>query len=222
MSKFFLSLCIALVCTLSFAQTSKTSKNDPAAQALLDKVAAKYKSFASLEMTFTLNIQSVEDKLNETMTGSAWIRGEKYRVTTNTVDIVCDNVKRWTYLKENNEVQINFYEPEEDNIESPAQLFTLYKKNFYYRMIADDKVDGKVVKVVELTPTKLENSTYSRVHLYIDPASNNIVQAKVFNKDKVTYTWKITKFTPNAKIDDAKFVFDISKYPKVHVEDMTK
>jgi outer membrane lipoprotein carrier protein len=223
--KYFLSLFLVLAVsasTLSAQTKDRGIKNDPAAQALLDKVSAKYKAYTSLEMTFTLSIQSSEDNLNENMTGSAWIKGEKYRVTTNTIEIVCDNVKRWTYLKESNEVQVNFYEPEENNIESPAQLFTLYKKNFYYRMSADDKVDGKTVKMVELIPSNLANSTYEKILLSIDPTTNTIVRAKVFNKDKVTYTWKISKFTPGAKIDDTKFVFDTSKYPKVHVEDMTK
>jgi len=197
-------------------------KNDPAAQALLDKVSATYKAYTTMEMEFNIVLESKEDNLKEDMNGHAWMKKDKYRVVTDKVEIVCDNVKRWTYLKETNEVQVNFYEPDESTIESPAQLFTLYSKNFFYRMMPDEKVDGKNLKVVELIPAKMDKATYERIDLSIDPVANTIVRAKVFNKDKVTYTWIITKFTPNAKIDDSRFVFDASKYPKVHVEDMTK
>ena len=197
-------------------------KNDPEAQALLDKVSAKYKAIVNMEMEFNIALESKEDNLKENMKGSAWVKKDKYRVNTDKIEIVCDNVKRWTYLKESNEVQVNFYEPDESTIESPTQLFTLYSKNFFFRMSPDDNVDGKKVKVVELIPMKLDKVQYERIYLSIDPTTNAIVRAKVQNKDKVTYTWKITKFTPGAKIEDSKFVFDTSKYPKVHVEDMTK
>lgn len=227
MKKSLLLIVLMMGATLAFAQKGikkddRHIKNDPAAQALLDKVGAKYKTYTSLEVDFSIVLESKEDNIKENMSGSAWVKKDKYRVNTDKIEIVCDNVKRWTYLKESNEVQVNFYEPDESTIESPAQLFTLYNKNFFFRMEADDKIDGKAVKVVELIPQKIDKGTYEKVLLSIDPATNNIVQAKVFNKDKVTYTWKITKFTPNAKIDDSKFVFDASKHPKVHVEDMTK
>ena len=197
-------------------------KNDPAAQALLDKVSAKYKTFGTMEMEFSILLESKEDNLKENMKGAAWMKKDKYRVRTDKIEIVCDNVKRWTYLKESNEVQVNFYEPDESTIESPAQLFSLYSKNFFFRMLPDDKIDGKTVKVVQLIPAKLDKATYERIDLSINPVDNTIVRAKVYNKDKVTYTWLITKFNPDTYIADSRFVFDISKYPKVHVEDMTK
>jgi outer membrane lipoprotein-sorting protein len=125
-------------------------------------------------------------------------------------------------MKEPNEITINLYEPDGETIESPAQLFTIYQKNFFYRLIGDEKVGVKILKKIELMPQKVKESQYKRVFLFVDEASNQISRAIIESKDGVTYTWEIKEFKANIPVDENMFVFDKTKYPKARIEDMTK
>lgn len=221
--KLFYTLSIVLATVLSgFAQTnSGKTENDPAAKAILDRVSTKYQSYNTLEVDFSLSIVSKVDGLNETMKGYVWLKGQKYRVNTDDVEIICDNVKRWMILKgDQKEVQINFYEPDANNIESPSQLFTIYKSNYYYRLDGKESLDGKQMTRIQLVPINAKESPYSYVYLLID-AEDIIRKARIVGKDGVEYNWQIVKFAPNTKIDDSKFTFNASQYPGYHIEDLT-
>jgi outer membrane lipoprotein-sorting protein len=221
--RLFYTLSIVLATVLSgFAQTnSGKTENDPAAKTILDRVSTKYQSYNTLEVDFSLSIVSKVDGLNESMKGYVWLKGQKYRVNTDDVEIICDNVKRWMVLKgEQKEVQINFYEPDANNIESPSQLFTIYKNNYYYRLDGKESLDGKPMNRIQLVPTNPKESPYTYVYLLID-AEDVIRKARIIGKDGVEYNWQIVKFAPNTKIEDSKFTFNAAQYPGYHIEDLT-
>lgn len=222
--RFLSTLCLMVLVSVSvFAQKPNDRKieNDPAAKVLLDKVSTKYQSYTSLEVVFKLSIVSKVDDLNESMDGNVWLKGQKYRVNTGDIEIICDNVKRWMILKgEEKEVQVNFYEPDANNIESPSQLFTIYKNNYYYAMDGTEALDGKTMTRVKLIPMDSKDSPYSHIYLLID-GDDVIRKARIVGKDGVEYNWQIVTFTPNAKIDDSKFTFVPSQYPGYHIEDLT-
>ncbi|CAN5385903.1 hypothetical protein BH09BAC1_BH09BAC1_27610 [soil metagenome] len=222
---------IIITLTSAFAQNApsksqpKTTEsrkvdNDPAAKVILDRVSTKYQSYSSLEVVFALSIVSKVDGLNESMKGNVWLKGPKYRVNTDDVEIICDNVKRWMILKADKEVQVNFYEPDANNIESPSQLFTIYKNNYYYQLDGKETLDGKAVTRIRLIPINVKESPYSQVFLLID-GEDIIRKARIVGKDGVEYNWQIVTFNPNAKIDDSKFTFNAVQYPGYHVEDLT-
>lgn len=195
--------------------------NDPKAQIILDKVSQKYTGLKSLEVVFTMQIKSEIDGLNESYTGQAWLKNSMYRVNTDMIEIICDNVKRWTILKQEEEVQVNFYDPDAENIESPTKLFTMYKEGYYYKLDGTEDVGGTTTNVVRLLPKDNDESLYKYVLLYI--SENNIIrQARIVGKDGVEYLWKIKEFTPGLAIDDEIFTFDAGSYPNYHIEDLTK
>ncbi|MEX0811494.1 MAG: outer membrane lipoprotein carrier protein LolA [Chitinophagales bacterium] len=194
-------------------------ENDPEAKVILDKVSKKYRSFKSLKVEFKLSMESAEGDLNESYNGSAIIKDEKYRLETDQLIVICDNVKRWTYLKDSKELQINFYEPDPENIESPAQLFTIYEKDFYYRLLEENNGVAKI----ELIPQDISESPFERIHLFVNTAKSEIEKAQIRNKDKVEFTWQIETFNPNLELDEGQvFAFDNSKHEVVHEEDLTK
>lgn len=222
MLKQYLLLCLLTIFTtgISIAQdNSRHIENDPEAKKILDEVSKKYRSFKSLKVEFRLSMESAEGDLNESYNGSAVIKDEKYRLETDQLVVVCDNVKRWTYLKDSKELQINFYEPDPENIESPAQLFTIYSKDFYYRVLEEN---NGLVKI-ELIPQEIEDSPFERIYLFVDKSKNEIQKALIRNKDKVEFTWQIETFNPNVQLDEEKtFSFNSGEYEVVHEEDLTK
>lgn len=222
MLKQYLLLCLLTIFTtgISIAQdNNRHIENDPEAKKILDEVSKKYRSFKSLKVEFRLSMESAEGDLNESYNGSAVIKDEKYRLETDQLVVVCDNVKRWTYLKDSKELQINFYEPDPENIESPAQLFTIYSKDFYYRVLEEN---NGLVKI-ELIPQEIEDSPFERIYLFVDKSKNEIQKALIRNKDKVEFTWQIETFNPNVQLDEEKtFSFNSGEYEVVHEEDLTK
>lgn len=216
-------LILSLFFTLTYSQqTDRKINNDPKAQAILDKVSSKYRELKSLESTFTLSMFSKADDIDEKYNGKVFLKGQKYKIDTDMMEVICDNTKRYIWMKEPNEITINHYEPDGETIESPAQLFTIYQKNFFYRLIGDEKTGAKNYKKIELIPQKVKESQYKRVFLFVDEGTNQIGKAIIESKDGITYTWEIKEFKANATIDEKMFVFDKTKYPKARIEDMTK
>lgn len=218
---FTLLMMLAIFATTALAQNDRDIQNDPKATEILDRVSAKYQGIKSLEMVFNMRIKSEMDGLDESYLGSAYLKNDKYRVSTEMVEIICDNVKRWTILKEVEEVQINFYEPDAENIESPTKLFTIYKDGYFYKLEGTETLDGKQVQVIKLIPQELDASLYKAIFLYID-GSDVIRQARIEGKDGVVYLWTIKEFNPGLTIDDDVFKFDATAYPNFTIEDLTK
>lgn len=210
----------------AFTQNKKNDRkinNDPKAQEILDKVSEKYKNLKSLESSFSLSMVSKADDINEKYNGKVLLKGNKYLVDTDLMEIVCDNAKRYIWMKETNEVTISLYEPDGETIESPSQLFTIYQKDFFYRLIGSEKHNGKNLSKIELIPEKIKQSQYKRIYLFVDESIHQITKAVIESKDGVVYTWDIISFKPNVTVDDKTFVFEKSRYPKTaHFEDMTK
>src|SRR5690606_24042615 len=134
MKNTILLLLTAFCLQTAFAQQDSDRKitNDPKSQAILDKVSKNYRDMKSLESTFTLRMFSKADGIDEKYNGTVILKGQKYKIDTDHMEVICDNVKRYIWMKGVNEVTINLYEPDGETIESPAQLFTIYEKNFFY------------------------------------------------------------------------------------------
>src|SRR5688500_20030101 len=89
----------------SFAQTS-ASGSDPAAKKVLDAVSNKFKTYKSVQSTFTLTVEDAKGKVQGTKKGTVYMKGPKYRVNITGQEIFCDGKNIWTYDKASNEVTI--------------------------------------------------------------------------------------------------------------------
>ena len=195
--------------------------NDPKAQELLDEVSATFKGYQSLKSSFTVQIAD-EREIIDTYGGVVYLKGDKFRLETDDAEIISNGVKKWVYLKESNEVQISYYDPNGETIESPSQLFTLYERDFYFYMNGTANVDGKEVAQVKLIPTNVEESDYTHVILHIDREQKRIVQAVIHGRDGVQYTWQLKDFETGIALSDELFNFNAGDYPDdIYIDDMT-
>jgi outer membrane lipoprotein carrier protein len=62
-----------------------------------------------------------------------------------------DKQSVWTYLKDINEVQINDYEANKEDI-TPSNMFTIYQNDFNYMMNGEEVIDKTNCSVVDLMP----------------------------------------------------------------------
>ncbi|MBA3647628.1 MAG: outer membrane lipoprotein carrier protein LolA [Chitinophagales bacterium] len=206
--------CLVFITTFSFAQ-----KKDKKAQEILDGVSAKYKSYKSVQADFVLKAEAAQTNMTDQQAGTLYVRGDKYKIELKDQDIISDGKTMWTYVRKANEVQVNSVDPGDEETMTPNQIFTIYEKNFLYAYIEDQKVNGKTLQIIDLTPND-KSKPYSKIRLAIDQASKTIQSAALFNRNGNRYTYEIKKFTADPAISDDLFTFNKANYPGVEVNDL--
>lgn len=202
-----------------FSQNNSLGKSDPAAKTILDNVSNKFKTYKSIEATFTLSITDGNGKVEGTKKGTVYMSGSKYRVNISGQEIYSDGNNIWTYDKSANEVQLTKFDPTSNTI-TPQKMFTnFYDKDFLYKLNGESKVGNKTIQEIELTPVD-KTKTFFKVLVGIDKATKNIVSTKVFEKNGNRYIYTVNSMKTNVKLSDSMFVFNTKEHPNVEVVDL--
>jgi outer membrane lipoprotein-sorting protein len=213
---------ISIIINSAFAQ------KDADAQKILTALSKKYKSYDLIKADFSFMLEDQQAGIKQTQTGTLVSRpkANKFNVTiynpddkaTVTQEIISDGKSQWTYVKKDKEVELSDVDHSEDNL-NPAQLFTIYEHGYKYLYTGDQKVDGKVCQVIDLTPED-SKKPFFKVRLTIDKAKKQIYSALIFDKNGNRYTYIIRTLTPNPKVPETIFTFDKKDHPGVEVVDL--
>jgi outer membrane lipoprotein carrier protein len=189
---------------------------DPKAGAVLDAMSKKYKALGSFQATFTYMI---EGKPKETMKGDVTVKGTKFRLKLAGQEIYNNGQTVTTFVKETNEANISTYEPGDNDI-NPAKIYSIYKKGYKYKYIAQQKQGASTVEIIELTPEN-KAAQVKNLNITIDAKDKSVKSWKITDKSGKKTTFKIDTFKPNpAGVDDKYFAFDKAKYPGVEIVDL--
>jgi chaperone LolA len=214
MKKLFLNVTLLLLALSMFAQS-----NDPAAKKVLDEVSAKFKTYKTVEATFSYKVEDANGKVMSTKTGTIWMKGTKYKVAFGGQEIYSDGKTVWNYDKSAKEVTINNVEAAGNGL-TPQKLFTnFYDQDFLYMLNGEKKIGAKTVQEIEMTPTD-KGKNFHKVYLQIDKGAKTIYSTKVLEKTGNRYTYTVTAMKANGAMDDAMFAFDKKKYPGVGETDL--
>ena len=198
----------------------ETGGSDLAADAILNKMSKKYESYKTMRAVFTLTINAPEDDVNEEQSSMIYLKGNKYHLELEGTNIICDNTTRWIHTDDPCEIQINYYEPDENPMENPAKIFSIYESDYLYRLVETVTKGGKKIEIIELTPFDKESVSFSKIRLEIDQTGSNILSAKTFSKNGVRYTLSIEKFTPNLELSDSFFALNPKEHPGCEIVDL--
>jgi len=216
MKVIFSFLACFLAISACYAQSS-----DPAAKKILDQASAKIKSYKSVQAVFTLQIQDAQGAPQGTKKGTVSMKGNKYVVKITGQEIYCDGSTIWTFDKSANEVTITKVDPASNTL-SPQKLFTnFYDKDFLYKMNGEQKLGGKTVVEIEMTPID-KTQNFHKVYLYVDKKSHLVTTGKMLDKNGNRYVYTINSLNGNANLTDASFKFDVSKHPGVEEVNLTQ
>ncbi|NEU08121.1 outer membrane lipoprotein carrier protein LolA [Flavihumibacter sp. R14] len=212
---FYVLAVLVIGTTLNVSAQSETK-----AKSILSEVSKKYRSYDAIKTEFSLTINNPQAKINETQSGTLYIRSKsnKYKVILKDQELISDGKNQWTYLKEDNEVQLSSVD-NSPNALNPAKIFTIYEKGFKSLYTNDSKDNGKVYHNIELTPTD-SKTPFFKIKLKVDKLTKQIVNAVIYDKNGSHYTYAIKSFTPNIKIPESTFAFDAKKHPGVEVVDL--
>src|SRR5687767_10909355 len=81
--------------------------SDPAAKLILDGVSNKFRSFSTVQATFSYKVENAAGKVLSSKTGSLQMKGTKYRVSFSGQEIFCNGTTVWNYDNTANEVTIS-------------------------------------------------------------------------------------------------------------------
>ena len=219
--KILLSVLTGIVVTIScLGQNNSLGHSDPDAKLILDKASAKIKSYKAVQAAFTLELQDDQGNSQGIKKGTILMKGNKYKVDLTGQEIFNDGKTNWTYDKSANEVTITKPDPTSNSLASPQTLLTnFYDKNFLYKMNGEQKLGGKIVQEIEMTPTD-KTRNFHKIYLYIDKKSHLVSSFKILDKNGNRYIYTINNLNGKATISDASFVFDKTKHAGVEEVDL--
>lgn len=195
------------------------AQDNSKAKTILDGVSLQTKSYSTIDIAFTFTIENTAKKVKDTKTGLACMKGEKYWTDYSGQEVICDGQTVWTYLKENNEVQINADDPNNDQSLNPIKLLTDYDKSYTPKFIKEETRGSIIYQIIDLTPVKAKS--FYKVRLEINKPKKQVVNAIIYDKNGThTYTYSVTKFVTNKTIPDSKFTFKTADHPGVEVIDL--
>lgn len=211
---FSVAFVLLVVISQGFAQT------DARAKKILAEVSKKYKSYNFIKTDFAFTLENPQAKLKETQKGTLFLKGNsnKYKVAMTNQELYSDGKSQWTFLKKDNEVQINNVD-NSDNALNPAKIFTIYEKGFKYTFTGESKLAGRTYQNIDLSPIDTKKSIF-KVRLSIDKLTKQIATAVLFDKNGSKYTYAVKKFVSNSTLPEATFAFDAKKYPGVEIVDL--
>lgn len=214
MKKFF--VCTFLLCITFFA-TAQPS--DPAAKTILDAVSAKFKTFSTVQASFSYKVENAAGKALSTKTGTILMKGTRYRVTFSGQEIFCNGITIWNYDKAANEVTISKLDASSGMI-TPQKLFTnFYDKDFRYILNGEKKLGTKTLQEIEMTPLD-KSKPFHKVYLQVDKLAKTIYSTRVLENAGNRYTYTVTTMKTNLAMADSQFAFDKTKYPGVEEVDL--
>lgn len=215
MKKAIILSVLSLISTFCFAQ------KDEAARAILNKVSEKYKQYDVIKTDFDFILDNQQANVKEKRSGTllAKPKANKFKVSIYGSDegskqeieqeIISDGKTQWTYLKKDNEVQINNTDNSANGV-NPAQIFTIYEHGYKYIYNGTVRIAGKLYDEIDLSPE--EDKQFFKVRLEIDKAKKQIYSALIFDKNGNQYTYVLRAMVPNIQVPDNTFSFD----PKLH------
>jgi outer membrane lipoprotein-sorting protein len=212
---------LVLTATFIISACCVAQQSDPAAKKLLDAVSAKFKTFKSIQATFTLRNEDSKGGTLGTKKGTAFMKGTRYRVSIAGTgqEIFCDGTNIWTYDKSANEVTITKVDPSANTITMQKVFTNFYDKDFLYKLNGDKTINKKVVSEIEMTPVD-KTKPFHKVYVLVDKNNKTMYSTRILDKSGSVVVYTIDTMNGNANLPDNLFVFDKNKYPGVEVIDL--
>ena len=94
-----------------------------------------------------------EKKINQESKGNVAMEGNKYVLNFMGITKLFDGKKIYTIVPEDEEVTISNHDESDANSVYASKIFSFFQKGFKYTMDISQKVAGKTIQYVKLTPT---------------------------------------------------------------------
>ncbi len=197
MKKICILILTALISTVATAQTAKS---------VLDKAAAHITVKEGVKANFKM-----QGGIGNT-SGTILIKGKKFQATTPQAIVWFDGKTMWTYMKQNEEVNVS--NPTEAQLQAinPYNFINLYKNG--YNSTLNNTGSSYVVHLT----SNVKDRKIKELFVTIDKQSYRPTQVKLLQGKK----WTIFDITDlsKSKVADSQFRFNAKDFPKAEVIDL--
>ncbi len=207
MRKFFVILILMAIVGMAVGQY------DPKALDILDRMSARYRDLPSFRAEFTYSLENKMENIEEDFSGNIIVKGDMFKLDLGEQEIYNDGETLWTYLKDVNEVNIDYYLPEDGDM-TPSNIFTAYKEGYKYMLLNEETINNRTYHVIDLIPDD-QNKPFFKVKLWIDKNDHSLKQWKLFDKTGNTYLYNIVDFNSTYNAKDSEFTFNPAEHPGV-------
>ena len=199
MKRLFLALMLlAGSCLIGYAQDAKT---------VLEKCAASVSAKSGVQAEFSMNSAQYGNS-----SGKISVKGKMFTATTSMATLWFDGKTLWTYMSNNDEVNVTTPSESQLQVMNPYNFINMYKKGYRYSMTQS----GNAYQV-HLTATDTSKRV-SEMFITVDKKTYHPTEVKLLQKQK----W--TTFTINnlkiANLSDATFKFNSKDFPSAEIIDL--
>ncbi|QSE97645.1 LolA family protein [Fulvivirga lutea] len=212
MKKILLAVVFGVFATASMAQY------DENALAVLDAMSAKYKKIPAYSANITSSLINETEGLNEKFSGKIAVKGEMYKLELEEQLVINNGTTVWTYLPDVNEVNIDNYNPEDDEM-SPSKIYDAYKNGYKYVLLGEQNVNGVLCSEIDLIPND-RDAQFFKIKLFIAKSDNSLKSWTMFDKSGNKYKYSIKDFKQLNNAKDSDFTFNAADFPGVDIIDL--
>ncbi len=195
---FFISLCLLL-------SLSCWAQNEQQARKVLDRAAAIINHRGGAKANFTVFSNKMKTS------GSIAIKGSKFLVATPQAMVWYNGKTQWSYMRQNNEVNITTPNQSQKAQMNPYVFVNCYKKG--YRMSMKDVGNSKEVHL-----TATGKNPISQMYIIVDNKTG--VPSHVKMKLNGSWTVIVISNFKTANLSDSSFNFNAKEFPHAEVIDL--
>lgn len=201
MKKIFL-----VILLMGIALCRAAAQQDAKAESILNKMAENYQKAGGISLSF-----------GGTQSGTLLLKGNKFYLESGGIQTWFDGKTQWSYVEQNEEVNVSTPTPEELQSVNPYALVTTYKKSFNYRYVGEKTRQGKRGQEIILTP-KASQDVKSITLNVKENGSPVYIAIQLHNGEKQEF--QISSYRTGVNLPDATFRFNKQKYPKAEIIDL--
>ena len=211
-----LLLPVILLSTAS-GQTRPQSPAEIKGTELVKKASDKLKSFSSIRMEFSYEMEIQSLNMKEQMNGTLVSKGDKYHMTVGDNLFISDGTTSWAYMDDLDEVHISLVADSESAI-NPTRILEEFDTQFRATFIKQERHEGKTVDIIDLVP--LSPQVFFKYRIALDAGNQMMEYAIAHDRDGGSFTYRINRFDTNVNVADNLFTFLPSQYPGVEIIDL--
>jgi len=189
------------------------------ARAILDKASDAYNKSGAVTAKFTLDARDTKAKTTYSYDGTAYMKGDKFKIEIPDAVTWFDGKTQWVYVKDTEEVNISSPTGDELQAISPSVLFNIYKKGFNLVYKGEKRSGGKNVQEIELTPQK-KGSEFTKIIVEINKADNLFSKITAIDKSGMENILTIKSYQAGVNHSDTLFQFNKKDYPQAEIIDL--
>ena len=191
-------LMMLLICIGAQAESAKS---------ILDKAAATVSHPSGVQANF----QMISKQFGST-SGTISIKGRKFHASTPQAIVWFDGTTQWTYMKQNDEVNVSNPTEAELQAINPYNFINIYKKGF---KLSSKKVNNSYEVHLKATD---KNRKIQEMYIIVDQQSYRPTHVKMLQNGK----WSVLLISglKSTSLSDGMFQFNSKDFPQAEIIDL--